>query len=147
VPAQFRTQRPARAPVHRWRRAAAAAPACRELGSDIEVDWPGPSFPATGSAVPRTELDKRIRPLAATTGASILLASKVVDIKHDSCGRVSSLVISRNDGHIEVGCGELLVADGARSPLGRTLGRQWHQQTVYGVAVRGYLASPRSHEP
>jgi flavin-dependent dehydrogenase len=27
------------------------------------------------------------------------------------------------------------------------LGRRWHQQTVYGVAVRGYLASPRADEP
>jgi flavin-dependent dehydrogenase len=41
----------------------------------------------------------------------------------------------------------LIVADGARSPLGRVLGRQWHQETVYGVAARGYLRSPRSHEP
>jgi flavin-dependent dehydrogenase len=63
--------------------------------SDIEVDWPGPSFPATGSTVPRTELDKRIRPLAATTGASMLVTSKVVDIKHDSCGRVFALDLSQ----------------------------------------------------
>jgi flavin-dependent dehydrogenase len=34
-----------------------------------------------------------------------------------------------------------------RSALGRALGRQWHQQTVYGVAVRAYLSSPRSDEP
>jgi len=27
------------------------------------------------------------------------------------------------------------------------LGRQWHQETVYGVAIRGYIATPRSSEP
>ncbi len=27
------------------------------------------------------------------------------------------------------------------------LGRQWHQQTVYGVAVRGYLPTPRADDP
>jgi menaquinone-9 beta-reductase len=27
------------------------------------------------------------------------------------------------------------------------LGRQWHRQSVYGVAVRGYLNSPRSNDP
>ena len=27
------------------------------------------------------------------------------------------------------------------------LGRQWHQETVYGVAIRGYIATPRSNEP
>jgi flavin-dependent dehydrogenase len=39
------------------------------------------------------------------------------------------------------------VADGARSPLGRVLGRQWHQETLYVVAARAYLKSPRSDEP
>ena len=46
-----------------------------------------------------------------------------------------------------VRCGSLIVADGARSAFGRMLGRQWHQETVYGVAARGYLASPRADEP
>ena len=45
------------------------------------------------------------------------------------------------------GCRSLIVADGARSPLGRVLGRQWHRETVYGVAARGYLQSPRADEP
>ena len=42
---------------------------------------------------------------------------------------------------------QLIVADGARSTLGRVLGREWHQETVYGVAIRGYIATPRSDEP
>jgi menaquinone-9 beta-reductase len=113
----------------------------------VEVDWPAPSFPSTGSAVPRTELDDRIRKFAESTGASMMLGAKVVDISHDSRGRVSSLVIRRDGAVTEIGCEELIVADGARSPLGRMLGREWHQQTVYGVAVRGYLASPRADEP
>lgn len=46
-----------------------------------------------------------------------------------------------------VGCRTLIVADGTRSTLGRVLGRQWHKQTVYGVAARGYLASARADEP
>jgi geranylgeranyl reductase family protein len=116
------------------------------FGSEVEVDWPGPSFPACGSAVPRTELDERIRQVAADSGAAMRLGSKVVDLKRDLGGRVSSLVLKNGTGVTEVGCPELIVADGARSPLGRSLGRQWHQRTVYGVAVRGYLASPRSNE-
>ncbi|KUI27660.1 FAD-linked oxidoreductase [Mycobacterium sp. IS-1742] len=114
------------------------------FGADVEVPWPGPSFPSTGSAVPRTELDDRIRSVAADDGAKMLLGAKAVDVRHDSSGRVDTLVL---DSGAEVGVGTLIVADGARSTLGRTLGRRWHQQTVYGVAVRGYLASPRSHEP
>ena len=47
----------------------------------------------------------------------------------------------------EIGVGELIVADGARSTLGRVLGRQWHQETVYGVAIRAYIETPRHAEP
>jgi geranylgeranyl reductase family protein len=117
------------------------------FGGEVEVDWPGPSFPAHGSAVPRTELDERIRQVAADDGAAMRLGAKVVDFERDSRGRVNSLVLRNGSGVTELGCTELIVADGARSPFGRVLGRQWHQQTVYGVAVRAYLASPRSNEP
>ena len=47
----------------------------------------------------------------------------------------------------QVGCRQLIVADGARSSLSRKLGRRWHQETVYGVAARGYLATARSDDP
>jgi geranylgeranyl reductase family protein len=114
------------------------------FGADVEVDWPGPSFPSTGSAVPRTELDDRVRSVAADDGAKMLLGVKAIEAKHDSSGRVECLVL---DSGAEIGCADLIVADGARSTLGRALGRVWHQQTVYGVAVRGYIATPRSNEP
>jgi geranylgeranyl reductase family protein len=114
------------------------------FGGDVEVEWPGPSFPAVSSAVPRVELDDRIRMVAVDEGAKMLLGVKAVDVRRDSSGRVSSLVL---DSGAEIGCRSLIVADGARSTLGRVLGRQWHQETVYGVAVRGYIATPRADEP
>ncbi|WP_424413339.1 menaquinone reductase [Mycolicibacter algericus] len=114
------------------------------FGGDVQVDWPGPSFPSTGSAAPRTELDDRIRKVAEESGARMLLGAKAVDAHYDSSGRVRSVLLA--DGS-EVSCRSLIVADGARSTLGRVLGRQWHQETVYGVAARGYLASPRADEP
>ena len=45
-----------------------------------------------------------------------------------------------------VACERLVVADGARSPLGRVLGREWHRDTAYGVAARGYIRSGRSDD-
>ena len=114
------------------------------FGAEVEVRWPGHSFPLTSSAVPRTELDDRIRKAAEESGASMLLGHKCVDVSRDSGGRVDAVVLA--DGS-RVGCRWLIVADGARSPLGRVLGRQWHQQTVYGVAARAYLTSPRADEP
>jgi geranylgeranyl reductase family protein len=97
------------------------------FGGEVEIDWPGPSFPAYGTAVPRTQLDERVRQVAVDAGCRMRLGSKVVGTECDSR--------------------EVVVADGARSPVGRMLGRRWHQQTVYGVAVRGYLPSPRADDP
>jgi geranylgeranyl reductase family protein len=114
------------------------------FGSEVEIEWPGPSFPSTSSAVARVELDDRIRKVAEESGARMRLGVKAVDAQRDSSGRVTSLRLS--DGS-QVGCRELIVADGARSTLGRALGRRWHQETVYGIAARGYLATPRSDEP
>jgi len=113
-------------------------------GGEVEVQWPGPSFPSTGSAVARIELDDRIRKVAEESGARMRLGVKAVGVNHDSSTRVVSLTLS--DG-TTVGCRELIVADGARSALGRVLGRRWHQETVYGIAARGYLATPRSDDP
>jgi menaquinone-9 beta-reductase len=114
------------------------------FGGEVEVDWPGPSFPSTGSAVARLELDDRIRKVAEESGARMLLGAKAVGVHHDSSQRVVSLTLA--DG-TEIGCRELIVADGARSPLGRKLGRRWHQETAYGVAARGYLSTDRSDDP
>jgi menaquinone-9 beta-reductase len=72
------------------------------------------------------------------------LGVKAVGVNHDSSTRVTSVTLS--DGS-QVGCRELIVADGARSTLGRALGRRWHQETVYGIAARGYLATARSDDP
>jgi len=114
------------------------------FGADVEVAWPGPSFPPTSSAVPRTELDERIRLVAVDDGAKMQLGVKAVDVQRDSAGRVTAVVLASGE---VIRCEHLIVADGARSTLGRVLGREWHRETVYGVAIRGYIATPRSSEP
>ncbi|CAA0110944.1 Menaquinone reductase [Mycolicibacterium vanbaalenii] len=114
------------------------------FGADVEVTWPGPSFPPSSSAVPRTELDERIRLVAVDDGAKMKLGAKAVDVERDPSGRVTGVVLASGE---MVRCADLIVADGARSTLGRILGREWHKETVYGVAIRGYIATPRSNEP
>ena len=68
------------------------------FGADVEVEWPGPSFPPVSSAVPRTELDDRIRLVAVDEGAKMLLGVKAIDVRHDSSGQVSSLLLDSGRG-------------------------------------------------
>jgi menaquinone-9 beta-reductase len=119
------------------------------FGQELYLPWPGGSLPDTGSAVPRTELDTVIRAEALERGATGLQDARAVDVVRDG-DRVSGVVFARgprsSKGAFTVGCRRLVVADGARSQLGRILGRRWHQSTAYGVAARAYIKSGRSDD-
>jgi geranylgeranyl reductase family protein len=116
------------------------------FGQELLLPWPGGSLPDHGGAVPRTALDDRIRQVALDEGAQPMEGAKAVDVERDG-DRVAGVVFRRPDGTTTaVACRRLVVADGARSPLGRVLGREWHRDTAYGVAARGYVSSGRSDD-
>ncbi len=116
------------------------------FGGSFELPWPSGSFPSSGSAVPRTELDDRIRRTAVEAGAHMVEGAKAVGVERDG-DRVTAVTFRTDAGPRTVSCRRLVVADGVRSPLGKVLGRQWHRDTVYGVAARAYATSPRSDDP
>jgi len=116
------------------------------FGQELLLPWPGGSLPDHGGAVPRTELDARIRQVALNAGATPVEGARAVDVERDG-DRVTGVVFRRpDDSTTTVRCRRLVVADGARSPLGRVLGREWHKDTAYGVAARGYVRSGRSDD-
>lgn len=116
------------------------------FGGRFELPWPDSSFPTVGSAVPRTELDEKIRQVAVESGARAVDGTKAVDVERDG-DRVTSVTFRTEEGSKTVSCRRLIVADGVRSPLGKVLGRSWHRDTTYGVAARAYATSPRSDDP
>jgi geranylgeranyl reductase family protein len=116
------------------------------FGQELYLPWPGGSLPAYGSAVPRTELDATVRKVALDSGAVPLDDAKAVDVERDG-DRVSAVVFQHRRSRVAVRCRWLVVADGARSQLGRLLGREWHRDTAYGVAIRAYATSGRSDDP
>lgn len=116
------------------------------FGRTLHLPWPGGTLPAWGSAVARTELDDHLRTTAVKSGATALDGHRAVDVRRDG-DRVSAVVFRTDDGEREIACDTLVVADGVRSPLGKVLGREWHRDTVYGVAGRSYVASGRSDDP
>ncbi|TFV52960.1 geranylgeranyl reductase family protein [Blastococcus sp. TF02A-35] len=116
------------------------------FGRQWELPWPGGEFPDHGSAVPRTELDARIRQVAVEAGALPWEGARAVDVERDG-DRVTGVVFElEDDSRVTVACRRLVVADGVRSPLGRVLGRTWHRDTAYGVAARSYVRSGRSDD-
>ncbi len=122
------------------------------FGQTLLLPWPGGSLPAYGSAVARTELDDHLRTTAIKAGAHGVDGLRAVDVRRDG-GRVSAVVLERARGtegageRLEIRCRRLVVADGVRSPLGKQLGREWHRDTVYGVAARSYVDSTASDDP
>jgi menaquinone-9 beta-reductase len=116
------------------------------FGQTILLPWPGGTLPDWGSAVARTELDDHLRTTAIKAGARALDGVRAIDVRRDG-GRVTSVVFRRGDDTVEVDCKRLIVADGVRSPLGKVLGREWHRDTVYGVAGRSYVTSTMSDDP
>ncbi|MFW2238601.1 geranylgeranyl reductase family protein [Rhodococcus opacus] len=116
------------------------------FGQELELEWPGRSFPAVGSAVARTELDDRIRATAVDAGAVMVQGAKAIGVERDG-DRVTAVTLKTSDGTHTIGCRTLIVADGVRSTLGKQLGREWHRDTAYGVAARAYIATDRSADP
>jgi geranylgeranyl reductase family protein len=116
------------------------------FGQTLLLPWPGGTLPDWGSAVARTELDDHLRTTAIKAGATAVDGARAVDVRRTG-GRVDAVVFKTDDGPREIGCRTLVVADGVRSPLGKVLGREWHRDTVYGVAGRSYVASELSDDP
>ncbi|PVG81238.1 FAD-linked oxidoreductase [Nocardioides gansuensis] len=116
------------------------------FGQTLHLPWPGGSLPAWGSAVARTELDDHLRTTAIKAGAQAIDGARAIDVRM-SGDQVAAVVFRAGEDLFEIACQRLVVADGVRSPLGKVLGREWHRDTVYGVAGRSYVASAMSDDP
>jgi geranylgeranyl reductase family protein len=120
------------------------------FGQELYLPWPGGSLPRNGGAAPRMVLDDAIRQVALDSGAVAVEGHRATDVVMDG-SRVAGVEFSSGSGRAAtkrtITCRRLIVADGARSQLGRRLGREWHRGTAYGVAARGYIDSERSDDP
>lgn len=116
------------------------------FGQELLLPWPGGSLPNYGGAAPRMILDATILGVATDAGANLLQNTSAHDVVIEN-GEIKSVIAKTNDGDIQINATKVIIADGARSQLGRKLNRQWHRDTAYGVAARGYIASERSDDP
>ena len=121
------------------------------FGQELYLPWPGGNLPKYGGAAPRLEMDAAIRQVAIDAGVRVAEGMRAVDAVMDG-DKVAGVVFKKAGGkgtqseNITIHCMRVIVADGAKSQLGRTLGREWHRSTAYGVAARGYVKSHRSDD-
>lgn len=112
------------------------------FGQELYLPWPGGNLPNHGGAAPRLELDAAIRQIAIDSGSQVLEGMRAKDVVMDG-NKVSGVMFNNGT---TIHCKRLIVADGAKSQLGRALGREWHRATAYGIAARGYIKSHRSDD-
>ena len=116
------------------------------FGQELLLPWPGGSLPNYGGAAPRMVLDATILGVATDAGATLLQNTSAHDVVIEN-GEIKSVIAKTAEGDIQINASKVIIADGARSQLGRKLNRQWHRDTAYGVAARGYIDSERSDDP
>lgn len=115
------------------------------FGQTLLLPWTSNSFPNYGSAAPRMVLDAAIRDVALQAGVQPLSSAQAVDVERDG-DRIAAVIFKKGSDVFRVEANTVIVADGAKSQLGRVLGRVWHRDTAYGVAARGYIKSERSDD-
>jgi menaquinone-9 beta-reductase len=118
------------------------------MGRQLELQWPShPVYPQYGYVVRRRELDTMVAHNAVAAGATLLEGHEALQPIVDR-GFVRGAVVQPPTGEpIEIRAHYVLVADGANSRFGRSLGTFRTREWPYGTAIRTYWESPRHAEP
>jgi menaquinone-9 beta-reductase len=121
------------------------------FGRTVEMGWPVRSeLPGYGYVITRKDLDQLVAARAQKGGAVVREACEAVAPIVEG-GLVRGAVIVAKDvpdaATEEIRARYVVVADGANSRFGRSLGTSRNRAYPLGMAIRGYYDSPRHDEP
>ena len=118
------------------------------MGRQLELQWPShPVYPQHGYVVRRRELDTMVARNAVAAGATLLEGHDALQPIVDR-GFVRGAVVQPPTGEpTEIRARYVIVADGANSRFGRSLGTFRTREWPYGTAIRTYWETPRHAEP
>ena len=118
------------------------------MGRQIELQWPShPVYPQYGYVVRRRELDTMVAHNAVAAGATLLEGHEALQPIVDRGFVRGAIVQSPTAEPTEIRARYVIVADGANSRFGRSLGTFRTREWPYGTAIRTYWESPRHAEP
>jgi geranylgeranyl reductase family protein len=118
-------------------------------GRTLELTWPShPVYPSHGYVVRRRELDTMVADRAVEAGATLWQGAEALEPVVDR-GFVRGALVKRKEAAEPevVAARYVVVADGANSRFGRSLGTSRTKEWPYGTAIRGYWTSPLHAEP
>ena len=120
-------------------------------GIALEMQWPDhPLYPSYGYVVKRRDLDEIVALNAVQHGAELWQGAEAVAPLFDR-GLLGGATIKRKLHNridiVEVAARYVIVADGANSRFGRSLGTSRDREYPQGMAIRGYFESPRHADP
>ena len=111
----------------------------------LELEWPDhPVYPNWGGVIRRRDLDAQVAGMVEKQGAVVRDTTEARPVFQD--GRVESVQLLHGGETETVRPRVLVVADGSASRFGRAVGTTRNKAYPYGLAVRGYFASPRSDD-
>ncbi len=118
-------------------------------GKELELQWPThPVYPRHGYVVRRRELDEMVARNAQAAGATLLEGHEASAPIHEDGRLVGATVLDKDANEsTTIRAKHVVVADGANSRFGRSLGTARRKEWPYGTAIRTYWQSPRHAEP
>ncbi|MGH9184802.1 MAG: geranylgeranyl reductase family protein [Acidimicrobiales bacterium] len=119
-------------------------------GITLELQWPDhPIYPSHGYVVRRRDLDQMVAEHAVEAGATLRQGTEAVTPILQS-GLVRGAVVkdkAAGGATEEIRARYVVVADGANSRFGRSLGTARNRSWPAGIAIRGYYESPLHDDP
>ena len=118
-------------------------------GKELELQWPThPLYPRHGYVVRRRELDAMVAFNAEKSGATLLQGHEALEpLMEKGCVRGAIVNNLDEDRKVAIRASYVVIADGANSRFGRSLGTARTKAWPYGTAIRTYWTSPRHAEP
>lgn len=111
----------------------------------LEMEWPQhPIYPNFGGIIRRADLDAKVAALAEKQGATILQGVEARPLLDGT--KVTAVDLVSNGERQQVTPRIVVVADGSSSRFGRAVGTRRNKGYPFGLALRGYFASPNADD-